>query len=164
PLPRGCQRRRLVAKQKANVRMNLLDAGHKKMTQLVISMGHFGGIAEQAASSTAPRLTPRYPRRRGHERRSPLRLVRSHRRICSRDHVMRRSRRRSYVADTNKINLVMSLLEGATSLDVMRDFLRRKRTFSSAPTWRTLTDQRILPAIEEESITEDDLVSLLRDV
>lgn len=65
--------------------------------------------------------------------------------------------------DLATVDLILKLLEETTSLEVVGHFLRQRGLASSASGWRFLRDNRILPALEQNKITVNDLISLLRD-
>ena len=58
--------------------------------------------------------------------------------------------------------LVIKLLEEATTLQVVRNFLKEKGLHYSASSWEQLRSERLLPALKEYKIDIKDLVSLLR--
>lgn len=64
---------------------------------------------------------------------------------------------------SDRLDTIIELLRQVTSLEVVSDFLRSKGAHFSTPSWKTLKDQRILPAINDKRFTEDDLLILLRD-
>lgn len=63
-----------------------------------------------------------------------------------------------------KVHTLMKLLEGATSLQVVRDFLKSKGLRFSAGSWKDLYSKRIEPAINSGELVYADLHQLLRDV
>lgn len=66
------------------------------------------------------------------------------------------------VERAEKLQLLMSLIERATSLAVVRDFLKSRGLPYSAGSWEDLRTKRILPAYNEGLLTLADLHSLLR--
>ncbi len=61
-----------------------------------------------------------------------------------------------------KVRLLLTLLERATSLSVLRDFLKSKQLPYSAGSWDDMRNKRLIPAFEEGSVTLEELHSLLR--
>lgn len=68
----------------------------------------------------------------------------------------------SMVARAEKLSLLLKLLERATSLAVVRDFLKSRDIAHSATSWDDLRAKRIIPAIDEGKLTFADLFALLR--
>lgn len=66
--------------------------------------------------------------------------------------------------DLKKTRLVSELLQQTSSLAVVRNFLKEKGLTYSAGSWEDMLSKRILPAIENHQLTNDDLVELLRSV
>lgn len=60
--------------------------------------------------------------------------------------------------------VIFNLLRGATSLSVVRDFLRSKRLAISAPNWDEMYARRIEPALNEGTLSVSELRDLLREV
>ena len=58
--------------------------------------------------------------------------------------------------------LVIKLLEETTTLQVIRDFLKGKGLHHSASSWEQLRSERILPALRECKINNQDLINLLQ--
>lgn len=56
---------------------------------------------------------------------------------------------------------VLDLLEEATSLDVVREFLRRKSLHHTAGSWKDMREKRLLPYLNAYQIDLDELVVLL---
>lgn len=59
---------------------------------------------------------------------------------------------------------VFDLIAKATSLEVLRSFLKSKNLPSSAGSWDLMLEKRIEPAYDVGAITYDDLLGVLRDV
>ncbi len=66
--------------------------------------------------------------------------------------------------DLEKTKKIVSLLNQTTSLAVVSDFLRAKRLKHSASSWDDMLNKRIVPAVESFSVTNTELVDLLRTV
>jgi hypothetical protein len=63
-----------------------------------------------------------------------------------------------------RLTLLIKLLqEASTSLEVISDFLRARGAHHSIQNWETLLDKRILPALQDGKITEQQLISLLAE-
>ena len=62
------------------------------------------------------------------------------------------------------VNTVLDLIENATNLTVVKDFLKSKGLHHSASGWDEIRNKRILPALEEGKLSFSDLVGLLCDV
>lgn len=60
------------------------------------------------------------------------------------------------------LRLLMELIERATSLSVVRDFLKARNLPHSAGSWEDLRTKRIFPAYDEGKVTLADLHGLLR--
>lgn len=68
-------------------------------------------------------------------------------------------------ADDKKLSeIIFRLLKQATSLKVVRDFLRTKGVKISAPNWDELYEKRIEPALNSNQLTVIDLRTLLQRV
>lgn len=67
-------------------------------------------------------------------------------------------------AEQKQAKLVFGLIKEASSLEVVRDFLRDRKVPITAPNWDELYTQRILPALESKKLTITDLSDLLRQV
>lgn len=63
--------------------------------------------------------------------------------------------------NNNHIETVLNLLAEATSLDVVREFLRRKGLFHTAGSWKDMREKRLVPYLNEFKITLEELVVLL---
>ena len=61
-----------------------------------------------------------------------------------------------------KLNQIYKLLQETTSKEIVQNFLKNKGLHYSG-TWEEVYSKRIIPAIEANQITEDDLIELLRD-
>lgn len=61
----------------------------------------------------------------------------------------------------DKTESVFALLEEATSLDVVREFLRGKGLHHSAGKWSEMREKRLIPYLADHTITLDDLIQLL---
>lgn len=73
----------------------------------------------------------------------------------------------SGVKVTNNIQeskLIVELLRQTTSLQIVKDFLKSKDLSFSSSSWEEILDKRILPAIAENRITNDELIALLQSV
>lgn len=68
----------------------------------------------------------------------------------------------SMVEGAEKLSLLLKLIERATSIAVVRDFLKSRNLSHSAASWDELRTKRIFPAIEEGRLTLADLHGLLR--
>ncbi|MBI6710334.1 hypothetical protein YA0599_19095 [Pseudomonas syringae] len=68
------------------------------------------------------------------------------------------------LAERKQAKTVFGLIREATSLEVVRDFLRDRKIPTTAPNWDELYTKRILPALEAKTLTLSDLSELLRDV
>ncbi|WP_442776342.1 hypothetical protein [Sphaerotilus montanus] len=66
------------------------------------------------------------------------------------------------IEHAQKIALLMTQIERATSIGVVRNFLKSRGLKHSASSWEELRTRRIIPALEQESISVDDLYALLR--
>lgn len=66
------------------------------------------------------------------------------------------------VQGAEKLGLLLKLLERATSIAVVREFLKKRNVPHSASSWEELRTKRIVPAINEGQITLNDLHALLR--
>jgi hypothetical protein len=64
--------------------------------------------------------------------------------------------------DQAKTQQIIALLEQVTSLGVVQEFLKSKNLRHSAGSWPEMRDKRILPAVENNEISNLDLISLLR--
>lgn len=67
-------------------------------------------------------------------------------------------------ADEKLARTIFRLIEGATSQDLVRDFLRARDLAVSAKNWDDLYQRRIHPALLEGTVTVDALRGLLREV
>ncbi|MGK5012113.1 hypothetical protein [Janthinobacterium sp. MDB2-8] len=65
------------------------------------------------------------------------------------------------LAERQKTLHIIELLEQATSLDVVREFLKSKGLRHSAGSWDDLREKRLLPAIDGGEIVNADLIALL---
>lgn len=68
----------------------------------------------------------------------------------------------SMVERAQKLQLLLTLIERATSLTVVRDFLKSRKLKHSAASWEDLKSKRIVPAFEDGSLSLADLNGLLR--
>lgn len=68
----------------------------------------------------------------------------------------------SMVENAEKLRLLLTLIERATSIAVVRDFLKSRNVAHSAGSWEDLRTKRILPAIDDGKLTLADLHTLLR--
>lgn len=68
----------------------------------------------------------------------------------------------SMVAGAEKLSLLLKLIERATSIAVVRDFLKSRNCPHSAASWDDLRTKRIVPAIEDGRLTLADLYGFLR--
>jgi hypothetical protein len=66
-------------------------------------------------------------------------------------------------ASVEKARLITDLLERATSLGVVSEFLKAKGLRYSAGSWDEMHDKRIVPAIARQKLTFRDLTNLLAD-
>lgn len=66
------------------------------------------------------------------------------------------------VEGAEKLSLLLKLIERATSIAVVREFLKSRNIPHSAASWEELRSKRIVPAIDERRITFADLHALLR--
>lgn len=66
------------------------------------------------------------------------------------------------VQRAEKLSLLFSLIERATSIAVVRDFLKSRGLQHSAGSWEELRTKRVLPAYDEGKISLADLHELLR--
>lgn len=62
------------------------------------------------------------------------------------------------------LDTILKLLKQTTSLDVLSNFLKSKKLPFSANSWEAMIHDRIMPAINNGSVTENDLINLLRTV
>jgi hypothetical protein len=69
---------------------------------------------------------------------------------------------KSMVEGAQKLSLLLKLIERATSIAVVQDFLKSRHLSHSAASWVELRTKRILPAIDEGQLTLADLHALLR--
>lgn len=60
--------------------------------------------------------------------------------------------------------LIASLLQQTTSLVVVRDFLKSRDLKHSAASWDDLINKRLIPAVEANLLSTDELIKLLRSV
>lgn len=67
-------------------------------------------------------------------------------------------------AEQKQAKTVFGLIREASSLEVVRDFLRDRKVPITAPNWDELYIQRILPALESKKLTIEDFSVLLRQV
>ena len=67
-------------------------------------------------------------------------------------------------ADEKLARTIFRLIEGATSQELVRDFLRDRNIPVSAKNWDDLYQRRIHPALLEETVTVNELRGLLREV
>lgn len=64
--------------------------------------------------------------------------------------------------DHNKqIDNVIDLLEGATSLEVVREFLRKKELHFTAGSWKEMRERRLIPYLADFKISLDELIKLV---
>jgi len=63
--------------------------------------------------------------------------------------------------DLSKTKLIVSLLHQTSSLPVVSEFLKEKGLTHSAGSWDVLLNKRIIPAISNHQISNDDLITLL---
>lgn len=68
----------------------------------------------------------------------------------------------SMVESAEKLQLLLMLIERATSIAVVREFLKSRGIQHSAASWEELRTKRIFPAIDEGQLNLDDLHTLLR--
>lgn len=68
----------------------------------------------------------------------------------------------SMAESAEKLSLLLKLIERATSIAVVRDFLRSRNVPHSAASWEELRTKRIVPSINEGQISLADLHALLR--
>lgn len=61
-------------------------------------------------------------------------------------------------------NLLVRLLEEATSLTVVSEFLKKRHLTHSAGSWEEMKDKRLAPALKSGGITLDELNALLSEV
>lgn len=66
------------------------------------------------------------------------------------------------VKGAEELSLLIKLIERATSMAVVREFLKRRNIPHSAASWEELRIKRIIPAIDEGQIALGDLHTLLR--
>ncbi len=66
------------------------------------------------------------------------------------------------VKGAEKLSLLLKLIERATSIAIVREFLKSRNITHSAASWEELRTKRIVPAIDEGQITHADLHALLR--
>jgi hypothetical protein len=64
-------------------------------------------------------------------------------------------------ADLNRTRAIVDLLEQTTTLTVVSAFLKAKGLHHTG-SWPKLRDERIIPAVTDNSISNDDLIGLLR--
>jgi hypothetical protein len=67
-------------------------------------------------------------------------------------------------AESKQAKIVFGLIREASSLEVVREFLRDRKVPITAPNWDELYIQRVLPALESKKLTIEDLSALLRQV
>lgn len=60
-----------------------------------------------------------------------------------------------------QIDHVISLLEQATSLEVVREFLRKKTLHFTAGSWKEMREKRLIPYLNDYKISLDELVKLV---
>jgi hypothetical protein len=60
-----------------------------------------------------------------------------------------------------RIETVLNLLEDATSLDVVREFLRKKQLAHTAGSWKDMREKRLRPYLADFQITLEDLIALV---
>ena len=68
----------------------------------------------------------------------------------------------SLVEGAEKLSLLLQLIERATSLAVVRDFLKSRNIVHSAGSWEDLRTKRIVPAVNEGQLSIAALHALLR--
>lgn len=68
----------------------------------------------------------------------------------------------SMVERAEKLKLLLTLIERATSIAVVRDFLKARNLQHSAASWDELRSKRLVPAFEEGRLSLADLHGLLR--
>lgn len=68
------------------------------------------------------------------------------------------------MATTIDREVLFGLIQSATSLGVVSDFLRRKQLHFSAGSWDDMFNHRLAPYLDDAAITIDELVDLLRTV
>jgi hypothetical protein len=68
----------------------------------------------------------------------------------------------SMVERAERLRLLLTLIERATSISVVRDFLKSRDIPHSASSWEELRTKRIVPAIDDGQLTIADLHALLR--
>jgi hypothetical protein len=68
----------------------------------------------------------------------------------------------SMVEGAEKLSLLLKLIERATSIAVVRDFLKSRNLPHSAASWDDLRTKRILPAIDDGRLSLEALQALLR--
>jgi hypothetical protein len=61
----------------------------------------------------------------------------------------------------NRIETVLDLLAEATSLDVVREFLRKKGLYHTAGSWKDMREKRLVPYLADFAITLEELLELL---
>lgn len=66
--------------------------------------------------------------------------------------------------DLEQTKLVVDLLRQTSSLSVVSEFLKAKGLTYSAGSWEDMLNKRIIPAIDNFQISNDDLIALLRSV
>lgn len=67
-------------------------------------------------------------------------------------------------AEQKQVKIVFGLIREASSLEVVRDFLRDRDVPITAPNWDELYTKRVLPALESKKLAIEDLSVLLRQV
>lgn len=67
-------------------------------------------------------------------------------------------------ADAQLAQVIFRLLKQATSLQVVRDFLKSRKLHTSAANWDDLLSRRIQPALTDGNLSVDDLRHLLQKV
>ena len=77
--------------------------------------------------------------------------------IDSQDETLRRY-------DPELVNLIFNLLEDATSISVVSEFLKEKNFHHSAGSWKDLKDKRIVPLLNAGDLSIADLKKLLASV
>lgn len=65
--------------------------------------------------------------------------------------------------DLDRSRVLIALLESATSLSVVSQFLKSRSLHHSAGSWQAMRDVRLLPALSDEKISNKDLEDLLCD-
>lgn len=65
--------------------------------------------------------------------------------------------------DLMRSRVLFKLLEASTSLGVVSDFLKTKKLHYSAGSWQAMADLRLLPALENEQISNEDLEQLVQE-